>query len=139
MLEELNMPVRNPGSYITQHALAVPDQTGVAAPVSPANPLPTDRPRILPIAWANGAVTQDLRSHGEAELQVAGLSGGDTISVARSLDGNNFVSATWIDQGFATGMTIAANGTYSFAGGGFLRWSRIGNASAPILTLRGGN
>jgi hypothetical protein len=86
--------------------------------------------------WAAGATAQDLRNYGSAEVQVAGLSGGDTIAFTRSLDGTNYKAVSWIDQSFATGSTVSADGIYSLPGGGYLKWTKTGAASTPTVTVR---
>jgi hypothetical protein len=89
-----------------------------------------------PAALAAAATPYDARLYGSAEAQVTGLSGGDTIAFTRSLDGTNYATVSWIDQTFATGSTISANGIYSFPGGGYLKWTQTGSASTPTVTVR---
>lgn len=89
-----------------------------------------------PKGWSNGAEAFDVRYYSSAELQISGLSGGDTITVSRSLDGTNFITQTWIASDFSSGSTISANGLYTFSAGGFLKWSKTGSASTPAVTIR---
>lgn len=107
----------------------------VARPVSDEDPLPVAPARTLPTAWT-GTEEIDLRKYSSAEIQVAALGGGDTITVSRSLDGVNFVPQAYIAADFSTGVPISAPGIYSFPGGGWLKWERSGSGTAPSVTLR---
>lgn len=91
------------------------------------------------VAWTDGSVSQDMRAFRDVEIQVANLSGGDTIVFTRSLENTVFVTPSWIDQSFATGTVVSANGTYNFDGFAFLKWTKTGSASTPGVWIRGSN
>lgn len=103
-----------------------------------ANGEPTGIASAVPATWVNGATAQDFRTFGTVELQVASLSGGDTIAVTRSIDGANYVAQSYVASDFSTGATISANGIYSYPGGGSLKWTKTGAASSPTVTVRSG-
>ncbi len=86
--------------------------------------------------WVTGATAQDTRNYENVEVQVASLTSPDTIAFTRSIDGTNYTAVSWIDQNFATGSTISANGIYGFPGGGYLKWTKTGSAGTPTVTVR---
>jgi hypothetical protein len=92
--------------------------------------------RMPATAWADGSVAKDMRAYKDAEIQVAGLAAGKTVTVTRSVDGTNYVTPNWLDQNNAGGTVITANGTYSFDGFGLLKWASDGT---PTVTVRGSN
>ncbi|SFR79772.1 hypothetical protein [Sphingomonas jatrophae] len=93
-----------------------------------------------PLAWGNGAVPQDMRAYRDVEVQVSGLSGGDSISITRSLvEGGTYVAPKWVSHAFETGDVITADGTYGFSGFALLKWAKTGNASNPSVVIRGSN
>jgi hypothetical protein len=89
-------------------------------------------------AWTTGATAQDLRYISSGELQVYGLSGGDTIAVTRSIDGTHYVAQSLTSNTLTVVATISADGIYAFPGGGYLKWTQTGSASTPTITLRAG-
>lgn len=98
---------------------------------------PSTRP---PAAWANGSTPQDMTNFETVEIQVAGLSGGDSIAITRTLDGSAYVAQTGISTAdLSTVASITADGIYAFTGGGNLKWAKTGSASTPTVTIRGSN
>lgn len=91
-----------------------------------------------PATWTAPATSLDVRDYGFVEVQFAGISGGDTYAVTRSLDGANFhaLAGIYDQSGSGPYATIAQNGIYSLLGGGFLRAVKTGSASTPTLTYR---
>jgi hypothetical protein len=112
------------------------DSTG--APLGPTNPQVVLPSSTAPAAWSTGATPRDVRSFSNVTLQVAGLSGGDTIAVTGSLDGTNYTALTGIDANFNLATTISANGIYSYSGGQYLKYAQTGSASTPTVTIRAG-
>lgn len=114
------------------------DPTQRAALLSALAPLAVLAARLPATAWTSDATAQDMRAYADAEVQISGLTGGDTITFTRSIDGTNYVTTTYFaDAG--TGTVISANGIYGLAGFGYLKWSKAGTASTPTITIRGSN
>jgi len=78
----------------------------------------------------------DLRAYNEISIQVANISGGDIITVSKSLDNVTFfqeyvsdnISEFFVD-------TISANGLYVFMGSSYVKWQKTGSNSSPIIDL----
>ncbi|SFR86711.1 hypothetical protein [Sphingomonas jatrophae] len=110
------------------------------APAGQSNPLTAAAPMQAATTWSNGAVAQDMRAFATVELEVSGLSGGDTITVFRTLTAGGTPKAqAWVDGTLQTGTAIGSDGTYSFTGSGFMTWSKTGAASTPAVVIRGSN
>lgn len=93
---------------------------------------------MTPTPVAGGAVV-DLRPYDNAKVQVTGLSGSDAITVSLSLDGVNWVPQTLLASDRSLVPQITANGLYDLSAGGYLKWTKTGSASTPIVTIRAGN
>jgi hypothetical protein len=95
---------------------------------------------IAPTTWAVPATAIDLRAYPSAEVQFAGISGGDSFACSRSLDATNYVALTAIYDvnGVGPVATITADGIYSPRGGGYLKCVKTGSASTVTVTYRGG-
>lgn len=89
--------------------------------------------------WTDGTIAQDVRAFGLAEVQVTGLSGGDTISFTRSLTctGTYLPLTGYYDQnGGGAYATVAADNIVLLRGGGCLKNTKTGSASTPTITIR---
>lgn len=121
------------GFTITPVAQATPMPVAL-----PAIPLPISPPTLLPVTWAS-ATTRDMRNYTGVTVQVAGLSGGDTVQISENYDGSNSSVQSWVKNDFTVGNTISTNGNYSFVGGGYMTFAKTGSASTPTLTIAGNN
>lgn len=102
---------------------------------SSGNPAGTAQPGV---AISAGSAS-DTSSFSSANLQVQGLSGGDTLTVTRSVDGTNYVTQSGIAQDYSVVSAISADGIYSYPGSGLIKYAKTGSASTPTVTLRAGS
>lgn len=131
-----------PAHYVPVQGLAYSTEQEGTVIVGSRSPLPvsaapTSRP---PAPWLPLTTVQDLTGYASAEIQVSGLSGADTISVLRSLDGVSFVAITsvWDMNGNGPFAGISQDGIYFVPGGGWVKLERSGTQSSPAVTLRAG-
>lgn len=104
----------------------------------PDGPLGVALPILLPVAWP-ASTTMDMRMYSGVTVQVANLSGGDTIQISQSFDGINSNVQSWVKNDFTTGSTISTVGNYSFSGGGYMTYAKTGSGGTPTLTIAGSN
>ncbi len=71
-----------------------------------------------------------------ALVQIIGLSGGDTITVSTSLNGEDFSSSYLMDSTFTPVTSFSAAGMYSTDAGCWLRFTKTGSASTPTVIVR---
>lgn len=88
--------------------------------------------------WGVGATAQNVTDFPSVQIQVAGLSGGDTIAITRSIDGDNYVAQSLVGSDFTVVTSISANGIYSAQGGGFIKYAKTGSASTPAVSIVNG-
>lgn len=79
---------------------------------------------------ASAPVEFNCRLAEEVEVQIISLSGGDSLAVARSLDGENYVDYPMLDTELETQTSFTAAGIYTVAGGAWLRFTKTGSASS---------
>ena len=80
----------------------------------------------------------DCRQADELELQVTGLSGGDTITVGRSLDKIHYVDAELLTSTLdPADNPVVADGIFVLLNGAcHLDFTQSGSASTPKITVR---
>jgi len=125
------------GVPIACNSAVIIDKNGIA--VDASNPLPTRAPIQGAAAWSNGAAAVDLRLLDNAQIQISGLSGGDSITITRSLDGTNYVPQSIVGNDYSVASNITTNGIYTVPAGGYLKWAKTGTASTPTVTIRAGS
>jgi hypothetical protein len=117
----------------------------VGTPVTLADGTPFYVPAVCvvgasaPSASVTAGSVVDTSSFGSVNLQVQGLSGGDTLTVSRSVDGTNYVTQSGIAQDYTVVSSIVADGIYSYPGGDSIKYTKTGSASSPTVTLRAGS
>jgi hypothetical protein len=127
------------GALLMRFRLVFNDGTGDRE-VSSATPLPVTPSYTPPTLWAAPGTAINMIAFGLVEVQFAGIAGGDSYVITRSLDGENFhpLAGIYDQSGAGPHATITANGIYSLLGGGYLRAVKTGSASTPVLTYRAG-
>ena len=93
---------------------------------------------IITSGWT-ASTSLDMRGYEAATVQVSGLSGGDVITISRSLDFITYFPVAVYDLFGASASTISANGMYDFDAGSYIQWTKAGGSSTPSLTVRTGN
>lgn len=92
------------------------------------------RKKLSPAVGAPATV--DAEESETIDVQVSGLSGGDSLAVSRSINGDTFTTAELYDMEYTTVSTITADGFYSAPGYAHLKFTKTGSASTPTVLVR---